>query len=61
MKKFIKYLPYKGKDEPTFINVEYLKELEFSRIFTKTTNLGGSKNDFEHMTNFSRLFEEIYQ
>jgi len=56
----LKYLPYKGKEEPTFINVDYLKELEFSRIFSKSTNLGGSKNDFEHMTNFSRIFEDIY-
>ena len=56
----MKYLPYQGKEEPTFINVDYLKELEFSRIFSKSTNLGGANNDFEHMTNFSRIFEDIY-
>lgn len=50
-----------AKDIKTFIRVSLARELEFSRIFTKQTHHKGSKDEFDHMTNWSRIFEDLYE
>ena len=58
--QFLETVPA-AKDVKTFIRVSLARELEFSRIFTKQTHHKGSKDEFEHMTNWSRIFEDLYE
>ena len=50
-----------AKDVKTFIRVELVRQLEYSRTFTKMTHRKGSKDEFDHMTNWSRIFEDLYE
>lgn len=56
IKKYMHELPYKSSNEKTFLTVDTLKQLEFSRVFTKMT-LKEDSDEFKHMTNWSRIFE----
>lgn len=62
IEQYYQRITYKaGEDELTFLQISEMKQLEHSRIFTKNTSTKGAKDDFDYMTNWSRLFEDLYQ
>jgi hypothetical protein len=59
VERYFNHIVHKaGLSEKTFIQVEALKQLEHSRLFTKWTHVRGAKDDFDYMTTWSRIFED---